>query len=95
MHLLLVSQTSQSPTSLPMGNNTPRVLIRREEAHNTAWYHVTNVGEDAARLVHLSANRQQQMTNAENSTKYYNKTLIKQCEYVYPLPCVESLGFGK
>lgn len=57
MYLLLVSQTSQRAAGLPVRNDPPRVLIRREEAHDTTGDHVTNVGEDAPCLIHLSTNR--------------------------------------
>lgn len=79
-----------------MGNDTPRVLIRREEAHDTARYHVTNVGENAARLVHLSTNRHKCAKMLLQTT--HKKSMLSQKEvvvYVCLLPCVESLGFGK
>lgn len=54
MYLLLVSQTSQRTAGLPVRNDPPRVLIGREEAHHPARDHVTNVGQNAPSLVHLS-----------------------------------------
>ncbi len=56
MYLLFVSQTSQCAAGLPVRDNPPRVLIRREEAYDAAWDHVANVGEDSPCLVHLSTN---------------------------------------
>ena len=57
MYLLLVGQTGQRSAGLPVSNDPPRILVRWEEAHDPAWDHVTNVGENASRLIHLSTNR--------------------------------------
>lgn len=56
MYLLLASQTRQDATGLPVRKDAPQILVRREEAHDPARHHVTNVGEDAPRFVHLSTN---------------------------------------
>lgn len=57
MHLFLAGQSSQSTAGLPVRNDAPGVLIRREEAHNPAWNHVTDVGQNPACLVHLSTKK--------------------------------------
>ncbi len=56
IYLLFVSQASQSAAGLPVRNDPPRVLIRREEAHDAARDDITNVGENAPCFIHLSTN---------------------------------------
>lgn len=66
-YLLLISQTGQSTAGLPVRNDAPRVLVRREEAHDPARDHVTDVGENAPRLVHLATETHLQYAGVNNA----------------------------
>lgn len=52
-NLLLGSQTCQHSTGLPVRSDPPQILIRREEAHDPTWHHVTDIGENTTSLIHL------------------------------------------
>lgn len=56
-YLFFAGQTRKCTAGLPVRNHPPGVLIRREETHNPAGHNVTDVGEDAACLIHLSKNK--------------------------------------
>lgn len=86
-YLFLASQSCQRAAGLPVRNDPPRVFVRWEEAHDPARDHVTNVGENAPRFIHLSANTKCNSTTLQQGS---NKAVC-----VYFLPCVENLCFGK
>lgn len=93
MYLLLACQTGQRAAGLPVRNDPPRVLVRGEEAHDPAWDHVTDVGENAPRLVHLRTHFAV-CERCSHIQRYYSKKL-DEIARVCLLPCVESLCSGK
>lgn len=85
-YLLFVSQTSQSPISLPVWCYPPQIFIGRKEAHDPTRNYITDIGENAPGFVHLLAYGKQPST-----MNWHRSNEIPWIVCVFITICGESL----